>query len=89
MSGGSRGSRPADAQSLAAEGITAAAQLLTLLCWCKGNSAWRGTLALLFLWLALRSFRRFDQADSGPSLLLGAVWALIGLGLLVWFAAGP
>ena len=74
---------------LAAEALAAASQLLTLLCWLKGNGAWRGTLALLFFWLAAGRFRMFLRNESGPDLVLGITWGLLGLGLLIWFAAAP
>ena len=71
--------------SLSLEWSAALSQLLTLLCWLKGNGAWRGTLALLFLWLAGACWCRFAREGNEARLLLGVLWALLGTGLLMWF----
>lgn len=71
--------------ALALEWGAALSQLLTLLCWLKGNEAWQGVLALLFLGLAGASCCRFARAEAVPQFLLGVFWALLGAALLIWF----
>lgn len=67
-----------NAKSYALEWVTAVTQILTIVCIVKGNPAWKGTLSILF-------FYQFGQYQEKPFKQVGAVFLIIGLGLLVWF----
>lgn len=70
----------------ALEFMTAATQILTILCLVKGNPAWKGSLALLFVGAAASLFYKYEQHREKPY-LWGAIGAgMVGLALLAWFA---
>ena len=48
--------------------VIAAAQVLTILCLVKGNPAWRGSLALLFLGAGSQLFFKYRQYEEKPYL---------------------
>lgn len=73
-------------KSIALELMIAATQILTILCLIKGNPAWKGSLAMLFLGCAASLFYKYDQYEEKPYVQVGIVSALIGIALLVWFA---
>lgn len=72
-------------KSHALEFVIAAAQILTVMCLLKGNSAWKGSLALLFIGGAASLFYRYDKYKEKPYIQIGFVIGLIGIALMVWF----
>ena len=75
--------------ALSLEWGAAASQLLTLLCWLKGNGAWQGGLSLLFLGLAGACWCRFAGDQAVSRFLLGVLWCLLGAALLLKFSVSP
>lgn len=73
------------ARSHALAYVIAAAQILTILCLVKGNPAWKGSLSLLFLGVAFELFYKYQQYTEKPYRQVGAVFLVIGIGLLAWF----
>ena len=65
--------------------MTAATQVLTLICLWKGNPAWKGSLALLFFGAAAMLFYKYDQYEEKPYLAIGGILGAIGIALLLWF----
>lgn len=72
-------------KSHALEFMIAATQILTVMCLIKGNPAWKGSLALLFIGGAASLFYKYDKYNEKPYIQVGFVIGLIGLALLVWF----
>lgn len=75
----------AGAKSCALEWATAVTQILTVICLVKGNSAWKGTLSILFFSVAFSLFYKGRQYKEQLYQKIGAVFLLIGTALLVWF----
>jgi len=73
------------AESHALAFVVAAAQILTVMCLVKGNPAWRGSLALLFVGAAVELFYKYRKYEEKPYIQVGIVVGLIGISLLVWF----
>lgn len=73
------------AKSYSLEYVTAATQILTIMCLIKGNSAWKGTLSLLFFGIAFGLFYKYQQYTEKPYRQVGAFFILIGIALLIWF----
>ena len=73
-------------RSHALDFMTAATQILTLICLWKGNPAWRGSLALLFFGGAAALFYKYDQYEEPLYRKIGAALGAIGAGLLGGFA---
>ena len=73
------------AKSHALEYVIAATQILTVLCLIKGNSAWRGSLSLLFFGIAFMLFYKYQQYTEKPYRQVGMVFLIIGVALLIWF----
>ena len=48
-------------KSMALEFVIAATQVLTIICLVKGNPAWKGSLALLFIGGAASLFYKYDK----------------------------
>ena len=48
-------------KSAALDFVIAATQVLTIMCLIKGNPAWKGSLALLFVGAAASLFYKYDQ----------------------------
>ncbi len=67
------------------EYVTAATQVLTVMCLVKGNPAWKGSLSLLFFGVAFGLFYKYQQYTEKPYRQVGVVFLLIGIALLVWF----
>jgi len=65
--------------------VIAAAQVLTILCLVKGNPAWRGSLALLFLGAGAQLFYKYRKYEERPYLWVSLVMIVIGLALFLWF----
>lgn len=76
------------AKGHALELMTAATQILTVMCLVKGNSAWKGSLALLFFGGAAELFFKYGQSRQKAYLGVGIGLGCIGLALLVWFGVG-
>ncbi len=75
------------AKSHALEYVIAATQILTVLCLIKGNPVWRGSLSLLFFGIAFMLFYKYQQYTENPYRQVGMVFLIIGIALLIWFAA--
>ena len=67
------------ARSHALDFMTAATQVLTVMCLVKGNPAWKGSLSLLFFGCAAALVYKYETYEETPYLAVAA-----GLG-----AAGP
>ena len=80
------GEPPAPDGAFPLECAAVASQALTLICWCRGDGAWKGSLALLFLGLAAAHGWRFAREGSFPRFLLALALAMAGAALLVGFA---
>ncbi|MBQ2925251.1 MAG: hypothetical protein IJE03_00280 [Ruminiclostridium sp.] len=65
--------------------LTAATQVLTILCLVKGNPAWKGSLALLFIGAGAQLFYKYHKYEEKPYLWMGLVMGLIALALFLWF----
>ena len=65
--------------------MIAATQILTIMCLIKGNPAWKGSLALLFIGGAARLFYKYDKYEEKPYIQVGIGLGLIGVALFVWF----
>ena len=65
--------------------MIAATQILTIMCLVKGNPAWKGSLALLFIGGAARLFYKYDKYEEKPYIQVGIALGLIGVALFVWF----
>ena len=76
------------ARSFALEIVIALSQILTVVCAIKGNSAWRGTLSLLFLGCAAALFDQYRQYREKPYCQVASVMLLFGAGLLGGFVFG-
>ena len=72
-------------RSHALDFVAAAAQILTIMCLIKGNPAWKGSLALLFIGGAARLFYKYDKYEEKPYVQVGIGLGLIGVALFVWF----
>lgn len=66
--------------------VVAATQVLTIICLFKGNAAWIGSLALLFIGAAAQLFYKYHKYDEKPYMQIGIVVGLIGIALMIWFA---
>lgn len=73
------------AKSYSLEYVTAATQILTIMCLVKGNPAWKGSLALLFIGGAASLFYKYDKYAEKPYIQVGIGLGLTGVALLVWF----
>ena len=65
--------------------VIAATQVLTLICLVKGNPAWKGSLALLFIGAATALFYKYDQYKERLYIQVGVVLGIVGVALLVGF----
>lgn len=73
------------AKSYALEFMTAATQVLTIMCLVKGNPAWKGSLSLLFFGAAFALFYKYQQYTEKPYRQVGVFLLLVGIALLIWF----
>ena len=73
------------AKSYSLEYVTAATQILTFMCLIKGNSAWKGSLSLLFFGVAFALFYKYEKYTEKPYRQVGVIFLIIGIALLVWF----
>lgn len=72
-------------ESYALEFFTAATQILTVMCLIKGNSAWKGSLALLFIGAAAKLLYKYKSYNEKPYIYGCIGSCIIGLLLLIWF----
>ena len=72
-------------KSAALDFVITARQVLTVMCLIKGNPAWKGSLALLFIGGAARLFYKYDKYEEKPYIQVGIGLGLIGVALFVWF----
>lgn len=72
-------------RSHALDFVITATQVLTIMCLVKGNSAWKGSLALLFIGGAATLVYKFDKYNEKPYIYIGIALGLIGVALFVWF----
>ncbi len=67
------------------EYVTAATQILTIICLVKGNPAWKGSLSLLFFGVAFGLLYKYQQYKEGPYRQVGIVFLAVGIALMAWF----
>ena len=72
-------------KSAALDFVIAATQILTIMCLVKGNPAWKGSLAFLFIGGAASLFYKYDKYAEKPYIQVGIGLGLTGVALLVWF----
>lgn len=72
-------------ESYALEFFTAATQILTVMCLIKKNSAWKGSLALLFIGAAAKLLYKYKSYNEKPYIYGCIGSCIIGLLLLIWF----
>lgn len=72
-------------RSYALEFVTAAAQIVTVMCLIKGNPAWKGSLSILFFGIAFELFYKHGEYQEKPYRQVGIVSLIIGIALLLWF----
>ena len=75
-----------DSKNWSLELMTCATQILTVICAVKGNSAWKGSLSLLFFGLAAGLIYKYSMYQEKPYLYVGLICLAIGIALLIWFA---
>jgi hypothetical protein len=73
------------ARSHALEYVIASTQILTIMCLIKGNTAWKGSLSLLFFGVAFELLYKYQQYTEKPYRQVGVVFLILGIGLLTWF----
>ena len=73
------------AKSYSLEYVIAATQILTIVCLIKGNSAWKGSLSLLFFGVTFALFYKYERYTEKPYRQVGVIFLIIGIALLVWF----
>lgn len=64
-------------RSAALDFVVAATQILTIMCLIKGNSAWKGSLALLFIGGAVSLFINMISMRKSHISRLVYVWGLL------------
>lgn len=74
------------AKSYSLEYVIAATQILTIMCLIKGNSAWKGSLSLVFFGVAFELFYKHQQYTEKLYRQVGVIFLLIGIAFLAWFA---
>lgn len=72
-------------KSEALDFMIAATQVLTIMCLIKGNPAWKGSLALLFIGGTARLFYKYDKYEEKPYIQVGIVLGMLGVALFIWF----
>lgn len=72
-------------ESYALEFLIAATQILTIMCLIKGNAAWKGSLALLFIGGASQLFYKYKNYNDKAYLYVSIGLGVIGILLFIWF----
>lgn len=72
-------------ESYALSFVIAATQILTIICLIKRNTAWKGSLALLFIGAATALIYKYRKYEEKPYLYVGTVLGVIGAALMIWF----
>ena len=75
-----------DARNWSLELMICATQVLTIVCAVKGNSAWKGSLSLLFFGVAAGLIYKYKMYREKPYLYVGLIFLAIGTALIAWFA---
>lgn len=75
-----------DAKNWSLELVICATQILTVICAIKGNSAWKGSLSLLFFGAGTGLIYKYRMYREKPYLYVGLACLIIGAALLIWFA---
>ena len=60
-------------------------EILTVICLVKGNSAWKGSLSILFFGLGTGLVYKYFKYKEKPYFVVGMILGLIGAVLLIWF----
>ncbi len=74
-----------DSKSISLNFVTTAAEILTVMCLIKGNSAWRGCLGVVCFGAAASLLYKYLAYRAKPYAWVGAAFGLIGIALFVWF----
>ena len=74
-----------DAKNWSLELMICATQILTIICAIKGNSAWKGSLSLLFFGCAAGLIYKYSAYREKPYLYVGLACLAIGVSMLIWF----
>ena len=72
-------------KSAALDVMIAATQILTIMCLVKGNPAWKGSFALLFIGGATQLFDKYGQYKEKPYLQVGIALGVVGAAFFLWF----
>ena len=75
-----------DAKNWSLELVICATQILTVICAVKGNSAWKGSLSLLFFGVAAGLIYKYKMYGEKPYLYVGLIFLVIGTAFMAWFA---
>ena len=75
-----------DSRNRSLELIICATQVLTIVCAVKGNSAWKGSLSLLFFGVAAALIYKYKMYGEKPYLYVGLVFRAMGAAFIAWFA---
>ncbi len=65
--------------------VIALTELVTLICFIKGNPAWKGGLFILFSGIATVLFYRYLAFSKKPYFYTGLVFGSIAIVLFIWF----
>lgn len=72
-------------KSYALEYVATVTQIFTIICLIKGNSAWIGSLSILFFALAFEMFYQHTQYEEKPYMQVGIGSLVIGILLILCF----
>lgn len=75
-----------NAKNWSLELVICATQILTVICAVKGNSAWKGSLSLLFFGVAAGLIYKCKTYREKPYLYVGLIFLVIGTAFMAWFA---
>lgn len=73
------------AKSHALDVIITITELVTIVCFIKGNPAWRGGLGILLSSISTVFFYKYLQYHKKPYLYIGLVFVIIAIAFLVSF----
>ena len=75
-----------NAKNWSLEFVICATQILTVICAVKGNSAWKGSLSLLFFGVAAGLIYKYKMYREKRYLYVSLIFLMIGTALIAWFA---